>query len=171
MLINLSLFFFAIFVVILLVNRTASGKSSYRKVNTLHRRIYLAYLLCSFTWVAFQNSFSIEQVINFLLASFLYYSLHYVYVFSLIGLLKKSISVNVLSAFETFKSPISLEELTLAMSRIGVSPEFISKDRIEQLQILKMARGLNGNLQITGKGRRISLLRSIILRLWNLEQR
>jgi hypothetical protein len=101
---------------------------------------------------------------------YIYFSLHYVFIFPLIGICKKSISVNILesiSYIEQTGSPCSIEKLANQMEHRNVSIDDIRCSRLDQMILLKFATKQGNLYQITPFGQSVHKFGEIVLNIWN----
>jgi len=101
---------------------------------------------------------------------YIYFSLHYVFIFPLIGICKKSISINILESISHIQQAGgTCSKVTLAnnMALRNASIDDIRASRLDQMIILKFATSQGNHFQITTFGKRVHELGEIILGIWN----
>lgn len=151
--------------------KLASGDDCYSKMNKLHFRLYLPYLLSSFLYFFTLTEDIPYPLLSLIVGSFIYFSLHYVYLFSLVGLSKKSISMNILIEADRFSKSgdtLSSSSLVSHLGNSNISLEFIREDRLKQMLILGWATKNKNTFKLTSKGNTFNKLGSIVLSFWNL---
>lgn len=165
-----SFVFFLFFALYVLVKKTASGRNSYSKVNRIHQKIFLLYLISFFSYILIKKEINISALIGLLVGSFIYFSLYYVYFFSLIGLVKKSISINILVSIkelELQKRPINEENLSAYMNAQKIGIGDIRESRLQQMTNLGFATLDDSKYQISPFGKLVHQVGTIILKTWN----
>ena len=165
-----SLLFFVIFSSITIMQKVASGKDSYSQVNRVNHKTFILYILITVTYVLIKNSLNFSTLLSLLVGSFLYLSLYYVYLFSLIGIAKKSISINILAAIselEALKKKPTEGELADYMSKNNIGFDNIREDRLKQMTVLRFATFLDNKYEMAAFGKFIHKTGSIILKIWN----
>lgn len=171
----LSICLFVIFAFLVFIKKLAKYEDCYQKINKMHFLISLTYLPITITIALITQRFNFN--FHFLTAIsvgiFIYFSLHYTYLFALIGLVKKSISINILADAIS----LSVDEKTVLEKQLiefqvnksnGIN--FIRNDRLKQMIALRLAAKNEEVYSITKRGRFANYLRNTILKVWNLEQ-
>jgi len=162
---------FCLFTVFVLAARLASGNEPYTRINRAHKLFFIPYLAGALLFAFRSGELKTALLPALAVGCFVYFSLHYVYLFALVGLVKKSISINLLADI-------------YGLARVGgngVAPAafmahekeklaFIRADRLAQLTLLKMAEEKDGRYTVTARGRLLNGLGRLILRTWNLER-
>jgi len=162
---------FCLFVICVLSAKLASGKNCYTKLNRAHMLIFVPYISACLFFAFSLGEINLSLLPVLAAGSFIYFTLHYVYLFAIVGLIKKSISVNLLAdiagldrgekpgvALSTF---LACEKEKLAVIRL---------DRLNQMEILNMAEKKDDIYTITPRGRLIDRFGGIILKTWNLRR-
>jgi hypothetical protein len=166
-----SFLFFILNLFLMIFLKLASGEDCYSKMNKLHLRLYLPYLISSFLYYFTLTEAVPYSFLSLIVGSFIYFSLHYVYLFSLVGLSKKSISINILTEADRFSKTDQVLSTSSLISHLGnskVSLEFIREDRLKQMLILGWATKNENTFKLTSKGRTFNKLGSMVLTFWNL---
>jgi hypothetical protein len=166
----LALLFASIFIIVIIIQRTASQEDSYKNTNRLHFIIGNVYLFAICTLAYCFDHLNIRFFFGMLTGLYIYYSLHYVFLFPLIGICKKSISVNILeSIFHIQQCGEKCTRLTLAkqMTKQNVSIDHIRSSRLDQMIFLKLASRKANDFQITTLGKIVHELGNFILNTWN----
>lgn len=162
---------FLLFLVIALAARLASGPDPYSKLNRAHSIIFIPYLCFSLFFAYRAGELSAALLPAILVGGFIYFSLHYVYFFALVGLVKKSISINLLSSLAALTpadgGPVP-EAQFLAQQKAVL--DFIRRDRLGQMVLLGMATLEADRYSVTRKGRLGNFTGGLILKLWNLRR-
>lgn len=166
-----SVLFFLLFLFLMIFLKLASGNDCYSKMNKLHIRLYFPYVLSSFLYYFTLVEKTDYSFLSLLVGSFIYFSLHYVYLFSLVGLSKKSISINILTEAKKILESgtvLSFSSLVDHLNCSDVNLEFIREDRLKQMLILEWATKDEDRFRLTPKGRIFNKLGDFILKIWNL---
>jgi hypothetical protein len=166
-----SLFFFFLFLFFMIFLKLASGEDCYSKMNKLHFRLYFAYLIASGLYYFTLSNTASFSLLSLSVGTFIYFSLHYVYLFSLVGLSKKSISMNILAeAQKMIKSGRELSSTHLLdhLNDSSINLEFIRENRLKQMIILGWSSKEGERYHLTPKGRLFNKMGSLVLKIWNL---
>lgn len=165
--------FFVLFLAIIIGKKSAAKQSTYTAVNTIHFRIMLIYISTVFIIALLENSINFNFFIGIMVGLFIYLSLHYVFLFSLIGLCRKSISVSILiSARKILEGGKSIEtaELIKEMKFKGLDTTGLRNSRLEQMTYLGFATS-DGNLYvISWFGRAINKIAKLIINVYGLKR-
>ncbi len=165
--------FFIVFLLFIIVRKTASAKDSYTRVNRIHSRILLLYLICLICTAIYLNELNSKFFISIAVGIFIYLSLHYVFIFALIGVCQKSISVRILAAgqlIEKHGHAITLQKLTEQMHENEFDIDNLRKSRLWQMTHLGFATSVNGTYLITNLGRVIDHIGTVILKIYGLKR-
>jgi len=163
-------FFFFIFLIYVLIAKTSSGKESYAKVNRLHIKFFFLYFLSAIGLMLYSKDFTYHSLLGLLTGSFIYLGLHYVYLFPIIGLTKKSISINILASIKELELQnvkVYQEILAVQMNINNLGIGHIRENRLLQMTGLGFASLYKNKYKITSKGRFIHQAGAIILKIWN----
>lgn len=165
-----SFIFFIIFLFFVIIKKIASGKESYSQINQLHRKFYFIYLLHVLIYLFVEESSPINIILPLIVGTYIYFGLHFVYLFSLIGIAKKSISINILaSIFEIESNREKPNEKNIEShmrnKKIGIND--IRDNRLEQMKILNFATLEKSQFKITKKGLLVNKIGTLILTVWN----
>jgi len=165
--------FFVLFLAIIIGNKSAAKQSTYTAVNTIHFRIMLIYISTLFIVALVKNSINLNFLIGIMVGLFIYLSLHYVFLFSLIGLCRKSISVAILtSARKIIRSGKSIEitELIKEMELKRFDTTELRKSRLEQMTYLGFATNDENSYLISRFGRAINQIAKLIIDIYGLKR-
>jgi hypothetical protein len=165
--------FFLFFLLFVILFRTASGKESYSNINRAHKIFFLLFLgFSSFIYLTVKVHVPVlDFLVALLLGTFIFFSLHYVYFFALVGLIKKSISVNILSViFQMNLSRTDLSTLKDCLQKSNLDFESIRKNRLEQMTYLKFALKNGNEFTITPKGVFTNNIGNLIFKIWGLKR-
>lgn len=168
-----ALIFFAAFLICLMINKTAAKQDPYTSVNTIHFRIMLIYLTTIFVIAFIQNSINLKFLVGIMVGLFIYLSLHYVFLFSLIGLCRKSISISILiSARKISKDngDITVAALTKEMQLKGLDTAGLRKTRLEQMTHLGFATTEGNEYVVSRFGRTINRTTKLIIDGYGLKR-
>lgn len=165
--------FFTLFLVFVLLAKLGSGIDSYRKLNQAHFKFFIAYFLTSIFYGYYSDNFDLFLLVGLSVGSFIFYSLHYVYLFSIVGLIKKSISINILVCLREVEIngiTATAEALSLLMEKRNLGFSVIRDSRLEQMVLLGFAKKEGNFLKMTQKGKLVNFLGFYILKIWNLNR-
>lgn len=165
--------FFVLFLAIIIAKKSAAKKSTYTAVNTIHFRIMLIYIFAAFIIALMENSINFNFLIGIMVGLFTYLSLHYVFLFSLIGLCRKSISVSILtSARKILKDGKSIKtaELIKEMKLKGLDTTGLRNSRLEQMTYLGFATSDGNVYVISWLGRAINQIANLIIDMYGLKR-
>lgn len=168
--IYLALVFSSIFAITIIILKTASKEDAYTRTNRIHFYIGIMYTAMVSCLAIYLGQAHMSLFTGILTGLYIYYSLHYVFIFPLIGICKKSISVNILESIfhiQQSGSPCSKETLANQMALQNVSIDDIRNSRLDQMILLRFATRQNNHFQITAFGKRVHELGEIILSIWN----
>lgn len=161
---------FCLFAALTLAARLASGKDCYARLNRVHALLFIPYLSVSLLFAAGAGKPGLSLLPALAAGSFIYFSLHYVYLFPLVGLVKKSISVNLLADIDRLESSTGGAGLDAFASYEKERFDFIRADRLNQMLVLKLAGKKGERYSITRRGRLVNRLAGLVLKIWNLER-
>jgi hypothetical protein len=165
--------FFVFFLIYIITQRTANSQQCYTKVNQVNTRILFIYIF-SLTAISIKlNDFDIEFLIGLFTGIFIYLSLHYVFVFSLIGLCDKSISIKILLAIKEIEATghaANVKKLSTHMRSCGTDIEEIRKSRLIQMTYLGLAITYGSNYRISVFGRLIHFIGTLVLKIYGLRR-
>lgn len=165
--------FFVLFLAIIIGKKSAAKQSTYTAVNIIHFRIMLIYICTFFTIALIENSLSLNFLIGIMVGLFIYLSLHYVFLFSLIGLCRKSISISILtSAKKILKSGKGIEttELINEMKLKGLDATELRNSRLDQMIYLGFATSDGVSYSISWVGRAINQIAKLIIHVYGLKR-
>jgi hypothetical protein len=164
---------FIVFMMYIIIKKTAATHDSYTQVNRIHSRILLLYFL-SMVIVAFSlDEANSGFLIGLATGIFIYASLHYVFVFALIGLSQKSISVQILvdcEAISTKGEDITAERLTALMQGQKSDINTLRDSRLRQMTHLRFATTDGRLYTITPFGRLVNRIGAAILKVYGLHR-
>lgn len=165
--------FFAAFLAYIVVDKTAAGTDSYTRVNRIHSRIFLAYL-CVMAVVALSGpGIDSHALLGIATGTFIYFSLHYVFVFALIGICRKSISVGIMAAMQALESKqqaVTPQSLESHMQAGGIGIRDLRDSRLGQMVHLGFAREQAAIYSITRLGRRVHAIGASVLAIYGLKR-
>jgi hypothetical protein len=168
--IYLALFFALIFTFTIIIRKTASKEDAYARSNRIHLYIGILYTTTLSSLAIYLGQVNVSFCTGILTGLYIYCSLHYVLIFPLIGICKKSVSVNILEViFHAQQSvgPCSKATLANQMARRNVSIDDIRSSRLDQMIILKFATKHADHYHITTLGKRVHELSEFLLVIWN----
>jgi hypothetical protein len=166
----LALLFSLIFIFAIIIWKTASNEDAYTQSNRIHFYIGILYAAALTGLAIYLNQVNLNYYIGILTGLYIYFSFHYVFIFPLIGICKKSISINILESISHIqKSGVPCSKVTLAnnMALRNASIDDIRSSRLNQMIMLKFATSQGNHFQITFVGKRVHELGEIILGIWN----
>ena len=162
--------YFALFLITVIIRKTASKTDAYTQSNRMHFYIGTLYAITLTVLAIYFNQVNSDFCIGILTGLYIYFSLHYVFIFPMIGICKKSISISIMESLchiESTGVPYSNENLESQMRHQNVSIDHIRQSRLEQMVLLKFATYQGKQFQITMLGQKIHELGEIILAIWN----
>lgn len=165
--------FFTFSLFYILLTKTAQGDKSYSQINHIHLKIFFIYFLTLLCLAFLNNDFAARNILGFLVGSFIYFSLHYVYLFALVGLAKKSISINILVSIkkmEILNTRTSEEALSIYMGKQNIGFGDIRENRLSQMTNLGFATIEEDKYQITLLGKIVDQIGSFIFKIWKLKR-
>jgi len=165
--------FFLIFVLLVLIFKLAAGEDCYSKMNKLHKKIFFIYILGAFSYSFYLGELNQFPFISFIVGSFIFLSLHYVYLFSLVGISKKSISINILANIKELSTDgvnTSAKKLSEFMSSKENGLDYIRENRLKQMELLNWAEVKESQYHLTTKGRLFNRMGNTVLKIWNLKR-
>lgn len=166
----LALLFSLIFIFAIIIRKTASNEDAYTRSNRIHFYIGILYTAALTGLAIYLDQVNLNFCTGILTGLYIYFSLHYVFIFPLIGICKKSISFNILESISHIQQsgvPCSKVALAHNMALRNVSIDDIRASRLDQMIILKFATSKGNQFQITTFGKRVHELGEIILGIWN----
>lgn len=162
---------FCLFAAYVLAARLAAANDCYAKLNRAHTLFFIPYLAAALLFAFKAGELNLALLPALAAGCFIYFSLHYVYLFALVGLAKLSISVNLLSDITGLgRSAAAGVEIPAFMAYEKEKFALIRADRLAQMVTLNMAREIGGTYTITKHGRRLNRLGQLILKIWNLRR-
>lgn len=165
--------FFAVFLIYIVADKTAAGTDSYTRVNRVHSRIFLAYLCAMVVAALAGTGIDRHALLGIATGSFIYFSLHYVFVFALIGICRKSISVSIMAAMQALESeqqPITPQSLETRMQAGSVGIRDLRDSRLGQMVHLGFAQEQAAIYSITRLGRRVHAIGAWMLAIYGLKR-
>lgn len=165
-----SLFFFCIFVLWVVLGKIASKEKAIAALNKAHLQIGICYIASSILVILWKYPNDLPYALLALLVGlFCYFTYHYVFLMSIIGLAKKSISANILVLIKSASEKCQMQELLKSYGD-GRGFSFIKEDRLRQMLFLNFANEHNLEYEITLRGKVINFVGRLILIIWNLER-
>lgn len=159
---------FAAFLLLVLAAKLASGKDCQARLNKTHFYFFLPYALTVAVFLVSDGHFSLNRLTALTAGAFIYFSLHYIYLQGLVGLAKKSVSVNILGSIAAAGTGQVTEDSLLAQEEEKI--RLIREDRLQQMLILGMAVKNDSIYRLTTRGRFLNSLGCAILKVWNLRR-
>lgn len=165
-------FFFA-FLLYIVVRKTAAAPDSYTRVNRVHSRILLLYMLSLTISALYMEAVGSDFMVALAVGIFIYLSLHYVFVFALIGLCQKSISVRILAISRTIENSgqtVTVPRLAAHMQAQGADMEALRLSRLGQMTHLRFAASDGRVYAITRFGRLVDRIGATVLKVYGLQR-
>lgn len=162
--------FFAFFLITIIIRKTATKEDAYTQTNRVHLYIGTLYVTTLVGLAIYLHQVNADFFTGILTGLYIYFSLHYVFIFPLIGICKKSISINIMESIfhiERTGSPCSKASLDNQMARRNAGIADIRKNRLDQMVLLGFATAQGNHYQITSFGQKVHELGEIILGIWN----
>lgn len=163
--------FFTVFLLTALGARLAAGSDPYTRLNRAHSLLFIPYLCAALIFAYKSGELSPALLPALIVGCFVYFGLHYVYFFALVGLVKKSISVNLLCDIDAMAAGKEVPVPDTAfLAHEKAKLDLIRRDRLDQMVTLGMAFRNAGIYTITRKGRLGNFAGGLVLRIWNLKR-
>lgn len=159
---------FLSFFLLVLTAKLASGRDCLGRLNKAHFLFSLPYIAGTAIFLTMNRAFSLDIAAAFAAGVFIYFSLHYIYLQGLVGLAKKSVSVNILESIANSRTEAVTEASLLSLEEEKIS--LIREDRLQQMLILGMAVKSGDTFRITPRGRFLNGLGCAVLKAWNLRR-
>lgn len=162
--------FFAFFLLIIIIRKTAAKDEAYTQANRVHFYIGTLYAATLVGLAIYLHQVNADFFTGILTGLYIYVSLHYVFIFPLIGICKKSISISIMESIfhiEQTGSPCSKAALADHMAQRSAGIADIRKNRLDQMVLLGFATAQGNHYQITSLGQKVHQLGEIILGIWN----
>jgi hypothetical protein len=162
--------FFAFFLLAIIIRKTASQEDAYTQSNRVHFRVGTLYATTLIGIAIYLHEMNANFLTGILTGLYIYFSLHYVFIFPLIGICKKSISVNIMECIyhiEQTGSPCSKKTLSNQMEHRNTSIDDIRSSRLGQMVLLKFATTKHNRYRITPFGKKVHGFGEIILNILN----
>lgn len=168
-----ALAFFAVFLLYIIIRKTASAHDSYTRVNRIHSRILLLYVSSLTIAAMYTETVGSDFMIALSVGIFIYLSLHYVFVFALIGLCQKSISVKILAIGQTIENAgqaVTVPRLAAHMQTQGADIDALRRSRLGQMTHLRFATSDGHVYVITRFGRMVERIGAAVLKVYGLQR-
>ena len=165
--------FFSIYLLWIILSRAASEKNTYTVVNKIHFKVFLLYLTTAQLIYLKAPQLHVNLLINFIVGIYIYFSLHYLFIFQLIGLCKKSVSIAILdSIFKIGQHEKIITETSIKnhMVKQNNGSKEIVKDRLDQMIYLKLANINKSKYIISTFGKIICKIMKFLITLYNLKR-
>lgn len=165
--------FFVAFLIYLMIDKTAARADSYTRVNRVHSKIFLGYICVMGAATLAGSGIDSRALLGVATGTFIYFSLHYVFVFALIGICRKSISVGIMAAIQALGSKrqaVTLQSLESYMQDNGMGVRSLRDSRLEQMVYLGFAREQAAVYSITGFGRRVHAFGAWVVAFYGLKR-
>jgi len=163
-------FFFLAFLLYVLAARLASGEDCIARLNRTNFFFFLPYALLSFGFSALTGNLRFSLLPGLAAGCFIYFSLHYIYLQALIGLAKKSVSVNLLADIRDLSAQSGAVAVEALMRHEKEKIDYVRQNRLDQMAVLGMAEHVGTEYRITPRGRFLNGLGNAILKTWNLRR-
>jgi hypothetical protein len=170
--IHLACIFFLLFLFTIIIRKAASKEDAYIESNRIHFYFGAIYAITLFGLATFLDQINGDFFTCILTGLYIFFSLHYAFIFPLIGICKKSISIQIMESIYSIRlsgNTCSKEALINMMADRKASIEDIRRNRLNQMIILKFATARGNHYQITTIGKKVHALRATILCIWNQE--
>lgn len=164
--------FFCAFLLYVLAARLASGEDCIARLNRTHLLFFLPYALASVFFSYLEDRLDLSLLPAFAAGWFIYFSLHYIYLQALVGLAKKSVSINLLADIRDLSAggQGGTVTITALLRHEKAKVDYIRRNRLGQMAALGMAELRQSEYRITPRGRFLNRLGNTILKLWNLRR-
>jgi membrane-associated HD superfamily phosphohydrolase len=167
----LAVVFFVTFLLAVVFGKTAAAEDAYRPTNRLHFRIGVLYCATAVAFAIVKGYTDYEAALGLLTGLYIYGTLHYVFVFPLIGLVRKSISVEILSTIGSVSSSgADRDAVVRKMTLAGTGVSDLRKNRLLQMCLLKLARNDHGDFRISARGKFVHVTGECVLQLFRLKR-
>lgn len=165
-----ALLFFILFLVYSLVRKMMMQDEYVSLLRRVHFKFFIPYLLSSFVYSLFVGKVNNYPLGSFIAGSFIYFSLLYVYLFSLLALVKKSISVNLLGQINDHSEneDCTQEKILYEYLREKRGGEYMRENGLSQMTKRGWMQEKGSSFRITEHGKRINEFTNNVLRLFNL---
>lgn len=160
-----SIAMFAIFLVYARIFNLAAGESCHARLNKANAVFFAIYLIIALAYCIVNSVFSIDIAAAILGGSFVFVSLHQIYLMAFVGLAKKSVSASIVEM--AGKKDMSEKDLEKMFSS---NTDEIRLNRLEQMKFLGLATETEGKFTITKRGSFFNRQGNSILGIWGLER-
>jgi len=167
-----AIFSFIIFVIYILSHKIISTKDSDSQVARLHYYFFLPYLLISFLYCALTGRIDSYPIGSLLSGAFIYFSLYYVYLSTLIKMSKKSISLEILGHIRNVspEEECTQKKLLLQFLQGKRGAEYMRDNGIKQLVKKGWMKEKGSVYSITSEGKKINELVCSLIKLFDLRR-
>jgi hypothetical protein len=164
------IFYYAFYVADIVINKHCKNPKTYLTINKRFKRYAFIYifLLPAVLYYAFQITES-TLISSTIFSFFILFCLHYLAFFQIIGLAKKSVSMNILTTIFECGGVASTKDISAQYGN-GKGFNFVKTDRYDQLFKLALVTNASGVVIPTKKGHIFHLVGTVILRMWNLSR-
>lgn len=167
----LAIVYFVVFLFAVFFAKTAAAKDAYRPTNRLHFRIGVLYCATTVTYASVNGYTDFQAALGLLTGIYVYGTLHYVFVFPLIGLVRKSISVEMLSTIGSASgSGTDRDTVVHKMTLAGTGVSDVRTNRLLQMCLLKFANNDCGQFRISARGKFVHVTGERVLQLFRLNR-
>lgn len=167
----LAVVFFVVFLLAVVFGKTASAEDAYRPTNRLHFRIGVLYCATVAAFAIIKGDMGQQAALGLLTGLYVYATLHYVFVFPLIGLVRKSISVEILNTIGSASGCcIHRDTVVNKMASAGAGVSDVRKNRLLQMCLLQLAKNNNGQFSISTRGKFVHVTGERVLQLFKLKR-
>lgn len=161
--------FFCAYFLYVLAAKTASGEDCIGRLNRTNLLFFVPYAAASLVLSALEGRPGSSLPACLAVCWFIYFSLHYIYLGSLIGLAKKSVSMNLIADIRDLGAGGTVP-LAAFLSHEKAKIDYVRRNRLDQMEVLGMAARRRSEYRITPRGRFLNRLGNAILAAWNLRR-
>ena len=161
-----SILTFAAYLILARALNMAAGESCHAKLNKANAVFLAIYLAEAAAYCIIKGLFSIDILAAIIGGIFIFVSLQQIYFMALVGLAKKSVSVNIV---ETALQMEKTDEKKI-YEKFSANTDYIRINRLSQMRFLGLAKEKNGIFSITERGRFFNRLGNLILKIWGLKR-
>lgn len=158
---------FAAFLLAVLAGKLAARANCHAPMHRLNFRFFALYAAAAAAFCAYTGRLNLNLAAAFAIGAAIYFSLHRIYLMALVGLAKRSVSVNLLET--TLALPPGAGETAL-LERYARRVSDIREDRLNQMVALGLATRNGEEYTITPSGRLFDRLGNLALKLWGLRR-
>ena len=157
---------FAAYLILARMSNMAAGESCHARLNRANVVFLAIYIVEAAVYCIMNGVFSIDILAAIIGGIFIFVSLQQIYFMALVGLAKKSVSVNIVETAMQMEKP---DEKAI-YGKFSANTDYIRLNRLSQMRFLGLAEEKNGVFAITERGRFFNRLGNLILKIWGLER-